>query len=168
VLSTFIIVLVLSEGYESFYHQAHILHESARAIGKLALNLDNMDLDPSNAKLTYTQVANEYDQILERCPLEHAECDYYWVRSNRPDLFGLQAKQETNTSKERINANKKNLRSFVQKVLRTIQRILFWIRAYMSEYTWLVMPLSFSILTFYIVSIVINGWPTGELKPTAS
>jgi len=53
VMSTFIVVLTLTEGYESFYHKAEVLHESARELNRLAFNLSQSDvrLAPCNASI---------------------------------------------------------------------------------------------------------------------
>ena len=52
VLSTFIIVLILTEGYENFNHQAHIFHNCARACDSLLFQITISKKMPQTFKPT--------------------------------------------------------------------------------------------------------------------
>lgn len=88
VFSVFIIVLAISEGYESYYHQAQVLHGSARALQTLAVKLSLIDRKAADIRSVLTKIGNEYDKILSECEFNHAQCDYHWVSVETESYLG--------------------------------------------------------------------------------
>jgi K+-sensing histidine kinase KdpD len=94
VMSTFIVVLTLTEGYESFYHKAEVLHESARQLNKLAFKMSQFDTNDKNARDLIEQVSTEYEAIIGNSRVNHAECDYIRIRAkSRSKKLGFRSKE---------------------------------------------------------------------------
>jgi hypothetical protein len=146
VMSTFIVVLTLTEGYESFYHKAEVLHDSARQLNRLSFNMSLRDINSPGGEDLILEVAKEYETIIENSLVNHAECDYIRVRARRPELFGFEAPKlpQTSTSK------------FVWQFKRTAD----WSQSVAREFLWLSLPLIFSILSSFMIYLMIAyNWP---------
>jgi len=146
VMSTFIVVLILTEGYESFYHKAEVLHESARQLNKLAFKMSQFAVSDSDAEDLIEKISTEYESIIENSRVNHAECDYLRIRANRPDLFGFNAPTPPTT--------------ILAKAWLNCIRILDWSQSIIREYLWLFLPLTFTIFASYTIYFMIAyGWP---------
>jgi hypothetical protein len=146
VMSTFIIVLTLTEGYESFYHKAEVLHDSARQLNKLAFKMSQIDFRAVNIAALIAKISEEYEAILERSVVNHAECDYIRVRSRRPELFGL-FRPTLPTSK-------------LDRTFWQTKRSVDWIQSVIREFLWLSLPVLFSIFAALMIYLMIAyDWP---------
>ncbi len=143
VMSTFIICLVLTEGYESFHHKADVLHDSARKLNHLSFELV-LYPDPSLEKMR--DISLEYNKILQDCPLNHAQCDYLWVKARYPEWFGF-VPPNVSTSGE-------------GKILGRIRQIFDWSQSVTAEFV----PLTFCAITaFAMFKVIYYGWPDGHI-----
>jgi hypothetical protein len=143
VVSTFIICLVLTEGSESFYHKACVLHENARKLNELSFDL-TLEVSPSVDRMR--EITNSYNDILQECPLNHAHCDYLWVKAQYPEQFGIVPPYGP--------------LSVWSRFARRINRSWDWLQAVGSEFAWVAIPTAVCIATaFSLYSVVMYGWP---------
>ncbi len=146
VMSTFIVVLILTEGYESFYHKAEVLHDSARQLNKLAFKMSQFDANDNDARDLIEQISTEYEAIIENSRVNHAECDYIRIRARRPDLFGFNPGPLPST--------------LIGKAGSYCIRSLDWSRSVLREYLWLSLPLIFTLFASYMIYFMIAyNWP---------
>jgi hypothetical protein len=143
VVSTFIICLVLTEGSQSFYHKACVLHENARKLNELSFDL-TLEVSPSLERMR--EITNSYNDILQECPLNHAHCDYLWVKAKHPEQFGIAAHD--------------GAMSFGAKLWTRSSRTLDWMQAIGSEFAWVAIPSFVCLATaFSLYCVVMYGWP---------
>jgi hypothetical protein len=146
VMSTFIVILTLTEGYESFLHKAEVLHDSARQLNRLAFNMSQKDIRSEGSGDWMLEVAKEYESIIDKSVVNHAECDYIRVRARRPELFGFEVPKFPKTL----------LGKFGWQFKRTID----WLQSVIREFLWLSLPVIFSILSSFMIYLMIAyNWP---------
>jgi len=146
VMSTFIVVLTLTEGYESFYHKAEVLHESARELNRLAFNLSQSDVRSDSSEELIREISRDYEAIIERSLVNHAECDYIRIRARQPELFGYNPPNLPSSTAGRLWWHSK--------------RFIDWLQSVMREFLWLSLPVLFSIVaSFMVYSVIAHGWP---------
>jgi|HubBroStandDraft_5_1064220.scaffolds.fasta_scaffold198007_2 hypothetical protein len=145
IMSTFIISLVLTECFQSFYHKASVLHQNARKLDELSFEL-SLENTPSWDKMR--DITRSYNDILQACPLNHAHSDYLWVKARYPDHFGFVGASDMAPHRNRF-------------VIR-VNRAWDWLQAVVSEFAWMAIPIFVCVATIYaLYCVVIFGWPDG-------
>jgi SMODS and SLOG-associating 2TM effector domain family 5 len=145
IMSTFIICLVLTECYESFYHKASVLHQNARRLDELSFEL-SLEILPSWDRMR--DITRSYNDILQACPLNHAHSDYLWVKARYPDHFGFIGSSDENGAGSQLPGH----------TSRAWDRL----KAAISEFAWMIVPLFVCVATIYAMySVVSLGWPDG-------
>ena len=143
VVSTFLICLVLTECSQSFYHKACVLHENARKLNELSFDL-TLEVSPSLERMR--EITNSYNDILQECPLNHAHCDYLWVKAKHPEQFGIE------TARGPV--------SFWTSVMARTGRTWDWAQAIAAEFAWMAIPSFVCIATAVsLYCVVMYGWP---------
>jgi len=147
VVSTFIICLVFTECYQSFYHKASILHKNARRLDELSFDL-TLEHSPSWERMR--EITRSYNDILQACPLNHAHSDYLWVKSKYPEHFGTVSSPGSDT--------------FWSQFLTRAGRAWDWLQAMISEFAWMAIPVFVCFATSYaLYCVVMFGWPDGVM-----
>jgi hypothetical protein len=142
VISTFIIILSLTEGAEDFSAKAETLRSSAREIQDITFQLSSIR-GSSEVESKVIELMGAYQKILHDCPSDHSDGDYRLIRSRQPNLFYGYLETES------------KWRKFTK---RLVNRII----SLMSEFAWLIFPMTISISSSVLVYCVLRfSWLHG-------
>jgi hypothetical protein len=89
VASVLLLVLAVVEGEQNYRLKADRLHRCATELLALEVRLDNLGGEPPPARHALDALAEEFTQIVQRCPENHLPMDYYYFRATRPEDFGV-------------------------------------------------------------------------------
>jgi hypothetical protein len=89
VLSVFVIFTSLIDGAQNFFHQGELLHQCARKVATINLELKNIDIaaDPVKAREQFQAAQTAYHHALDECPINHDNVDFYREVAAKPHLF---------------------------------------------------------------------------------
>ncbi len=89
VLSVFVIFTSLIDGSQNFFHQGELLHQCARKIANIVLELRTLDpeTNTTEAKQKLQELQKRYRDALDECPVNHDNVDYWREMVNKPNLF---------------------------------------------------------------------------------
>ena len=135
ILSVFIIILSLAEASQNFYHRGELLHENARQIGKIFNRLQLITEVDSDISTKLEKLSGDYDAIIDKCPMNHDNVDYWRAISKKPKL-----------DKNYVNFGHARRVWF-----------LFWVRVrvILSEYSWMFFPSAVVVAVLAVVGFFI-------------
>ena len=140
VLSVFIIILSLYESSRNFYHKGKVLHENAVKLGSVINGLDVLRPDDTGFSQKLKELTDKYDNALIDCPENHDNVDYHRVILLKYWLF------------------EKHYPSCASS--RWLYRRWLYLRVFVSEYAWMILPLS----TVISVSVVLVMLAAGSFS----
>lgn len=89
ILSVFIIFSSLIDGSQNFYHRAELLHQCARKIASIHLDLKTIGVlsDEKTILERLKELEAKYRVILDECPVNHDSVDFWAHMARKPHLF---------------------------------------------------------------------------------
>lgn len=92
-LSVFVIFTSLLDGAQNFHYKGELLHQCARKVATIYLELKNIDPHVAGADVEFKRLQIEYQRALDDCPINHENIDFIREQAYKPHLFPVNFSQ---------------------------------------------------------------------------